>query len=398
MLPLASWENDPERLKTLAFGRARDLLLLDELRSKFPTLDSWLASIGTRWRDGLIMGKLAQRTRSAKHLYGLKYLQTGDLSPFQVPAGLSVFREPKAQWPRARNTYEAPLVLIKEFLKSSPRPVTGVADSDLVYTDAYFAASLGHNNTQSAHLIEAILSSALAAWFFLVTAAEYGIWKRRLFKSDIGLLPIPAPSAAIQTEAGREILALVDRFRQQPVSAEGWSELDEAVFDLYELENVDRLVAADGLRRASWQWKEGRKHATDPADLEEDLLPYATTFLAGIEPWLQSTNRRRMRSEVFKLPLQAPLRVVRFVLENERGASSAEAIDPSGDLAALIGRIGKRLGVRLSSSLVGERELRVHGANEVVIIKPAARRFWMRIAALEDADAVIAESFAGAPA
>jgi hypothetical protein len=48
--------------------------------------------------------------------------------------------------------------------------------------------------------------------------------------------------------------------------------------------------------------------------------------------------------------------------------------------------------------LVGERELRVHGANEVVIIKPAARRFWMRIAALEDADAVIAESFAGAPA
>ena len=62
------------------------------------------------------------------------------------------------------------------------------------------------------------------------------------------------------------------------------------------------------------------------------------------------------------------------------------------------GPVGHQLRVRLGAALVGERELQVHGEDEVVIIKPAARRFWMRSVGFEDADAVIAESFTGATA
>jgi hypothetical protein len=54
-LSLSSWEDAPERLKTAAFGRSRDILLVDELRSRCQTLDTWLDSIGSRWRDGLIL-------------------------------------------------------------------------------------------------------------------------------------------------------------------------------------------------------------------------------------------------------------------------------------------------------------------------------------------------------
>ena len=43
-------------------------------------------------------------------------------------------------------------------------------------------------------------------------------------------------------------------------------------------------------------------------------------------------------------------------------------------------------------------ELRVHGRREVVMIKPNARRHWMGVSALEDADAVIVESFSGSAA
>jgi hypothetical protein len=46
-LPLASWGENPQRLKTAAFGRARDILLLDDLRSRYQELGSWLASIGS---------------------------------------------------------------------------------------------------------------------------------------------------------------------------------------------------------------------------------------------------------------------------------------------------------------------------------------------------------------
>jgi hypothetical protein len=153
---------------------------------------------------------------------------------------------------------------------------------------------------------------------------------------------------------------------------------------------------SDGLLKADMQWKDGRKHAAAPAEITTDLSPYVHTFLKGIDPWLQATNTRRMRAEVFDLPKLAPLRVVRFVLENKTGPSFVTVVQPQGQLAALLARMGELLGVRLSSSLVGERELRVHGPDEVVIIKPASRRFWLRSAGLEDADAVIAESIAGA--
>ena len=105
-----------------------------------------------------------------------------------------------------------------------------------------------------------------------------------------------------------------------------------------------------------------------------------------------------MRAEVFDLPESAPLRVVRFVLEEGYSPSEAEIVEPEGSLGDVLDRIGQRLDVRLATSLSGQRELRVHGRREVVIIKPSARRHWMGVSALDDADAVIVESFSGAAA
>jgi hypothetical protein len=73
-------------------------------------------------------------------------------------------------------------------------------------------------------------------------------------------------------------------------------------------------------------------------------------------------------------------------------------IRPDDKLASVLARIGRRLNVRIARAVTGQRELRVHGPSEVVIIKPAAWRHWMCGSALEDADAVVAESFAGAAA
>ncbi len=89
---------------------------------------------------------------------------------------------------------------------------------------------------------------------------------------------------------------------------------------------------------------------------------------------------------------------MRFVIEEGAGEPTVRMVTPQGQLADVLARIGNRLRVKIATALSAERELRVHGRNEVVIIKPAARRHWMGIAALEDADAVVAESFSGGSA
>lgn len=265
VLPFDEWCADPERLKAAAFGRGRDMLLLDDIRARFQPLENWLKSIGSNWRDGLILGKPERRTRDASYLQGLPLLQTDDLIPFQVPNLEGRFTHPNAQWPRSRETYKAPILLIKEFFKSSPRPITAVADKDLVYTDAYFGAAVPNSNRDAARLVAGILGSSLASWFFLMTASELGVWKRRLLTSDVGLLPLPPQEDALQTEAGRKILALEQAFRTEGTSEDGLTALDAAVFELYGIDEFDQIVVQDGLVRVGWQWSGGRNLSAEPA-------------------------------------------------------------------------------------------------------------------------------------
>jgi hypothetical protein len=169
--------------------------------------------------------------------------------------------------------------------------------------------------------------------------------------------------------------------------------LDEAVFDLYGLNTEDRVVVKDGLYRASWQWQPGREDSVLQADIEQDLRPYADVFLSVVTGWLSVRNKRHMRAEIFRVAPGEALRVIRFVLEDGRDAPKVDVAEPGVGLNELLSRIGKRLNVRLTTALTGMRELRIHARNEVIVIKPASRRHWMASAALEDADAVIRESF-----
>ena len=270
-----------------------------------------------------------------------------------------------------------------------------MAIRDTVFTDAYHGAAFPTRHRKTADILAAILSSSLASWFFLMSASAFGLWMRRIKRSDLVQIPVPDLEAAPRSEAGRRLIRLARKYQRNPPRDADWRALDDAVFDLYGLDEAERTVARDGLFRASWQWKAGRLESAEPALAQPHMLDYARTFLATVDAWLAARKRRHMRAEVFDLPESVPLRVVRFVLEEGYAPPTAELVEPEGSLRDVLDGIGRCLEVRLATSLSGQRELRVHSRREVVIIKPSARRHWMGVSALEDADAVIVESFSG---
>ena len=394
-LPLADWQRNPALLKGALIGNRRDLALLDRLTTSRGALGERLDVLDTGFRRGLAYGN---RAGDASFLRGFPLLNTRDLRPFSLPDDLGSFEATGAQEPRQRDTYRAPLLIVKEFLRRDPRPVVAVSEDDVVFTQSFFGAAFPDARRDVAHLLAAILSSSLASWFFVMTASTFGLWMRRLMCQDIERLPVPDIDASLRSDAGRRLTRLArDLQRQPPTSDEDprWLTLDEAVFDLYGLDDAERVVVRDGRFRASWQWKDGREQSVEAAVPDPHLLNYARAFLSVMDGWLSARKRRHMRAEVFDLPEHAPLRVVRFVLEEGYVPSTAEIIAPEGSARAVLDRIGRRLNVPLAASLSGQRELRVHGRSEVVVIKPAARRHWMGVCALDDADAVVAESFAG---
>lgn len=396
-LRLSDWDRTPFLLKAAAFGRRRDAALLSSLSERFSSLSTQLEAIGTELKDGLIMGNAANRTRDARPLKGLEILGVKDMRPFQMPEILPRFNGVAAQWPRTRERYRAPLLLVKEFLAKSPRAVTIVADRDILNMHGIYGAPLKIADEPIAQLLCGILSSAFAAWFFTMTAAEFALWKRRLLIHDIDQLPAPSLRAAAESKSGREIIDLARNFANGGVSLSYLAALDEAVFDLYELDTAERLVAGDGLLRGGWQWQAGRLDSVSPAGAD-DLHRYAETFNSVVDAWLMARGRRRLRAEIIRSPGRETLRTIRFVLEDAPGPSYVVHIEPTSDLKTLLASIAARLQVRLTDHLVAGREIRVHGADEIVVIKPAARRHWMAVAALEDADSVVVESFTAASA
>lgn len=394
-LSLGEIERQPLKLKAAAVGRRRDLLLMDELTSSNKSLGERLAQLDTSFQVGLIQGASENQTRDARALRGLEVLQVKNMQHFCIPNGLPIFEKSVAHRPRSRETYQAPLLIVKEMLLGIPRLLVAVAERDIVFTNSYFAVPLPQEHTRTAHLLATVLSSALATWFFYLTASEFGIYKRKLLARDLSFLPVPDFKDAVKSEPGQRLLRLENRLRKRGVDEEGWAELDEAVFDLYRLNDADRVVVRDGLLRAGWQWENGRESSVAISDSHTEIVAYAKVFLSVMEGWLSVRNKRHMRAEVIDVPSSSALRVVRFVLEDGPGNASVSVVTPQGDLSEVLARMGRRMNVKIATALSAERELRVHGRNEVVIIKPAARRYWMGIAALEDADSVVAESFSG---
>ena len=391
-LPIASWGRNAALLKAAFLGCHPDLLLLDDLWEKHEPLEARLAALGTQLKTGLIFGN---RSNDAASLKGLPFIRRRSVRPFcLLEDDLSEFDQDRAQWPRRRDIYCAPLLLVSKFMQGTPRPVTAVATRDAVFTDVHYGASFPVESTNAAHLVAGILASALASWYFLMTGSTFGVWIRTLKLKDINALPAPALEEHVESDAGRRVVQLARAFRRQRPDSADWDALDDAVFDLYELDEVDRIIVRDGLFRAGWQWKAGRNESVAPADAG-DLRRYAEAFLSTMDAWLSASNRRRMRAEIYDMAQEAPHRVVRFVLEDRPVPSVAEVVAPDGPLRSVLERIGERTQVRVAEALVGVRELRVHARDEVSIIKPAARRHWLSVRGLEDADAVVRDSAYG---
>ena len=393
-LTLSDWLRRPEYLKTAFFGLRRDLALLSNLTDRHDSLGEQLQALDTEFRSGL---KYGDRSRDSRFLHGLPLLTKADVQPFAVSENPDLFESDRAERPRSRNTYRGPLLLVGEFLEAGGRALCAVAWRDAVFTDAFLGAALPREQLRTAHLLAAILSSSLASWFFLMTGSTFGLSMRRLLLRDIEHIPVPPLNNACDSTAGHHLIELVTTSGTGPLTARHWHEIDDAVFDLYELNVADRIVARDGLVRAGWQWKPGKLASTRAAEIDADLLSYAETFVTAVDSWVRAgeRRRRRMRGEVFDIPASAPHRVVRFILEDGTGPSTTSVIKTEGRLRDVLDRIGKRLNVRIGESLIGQRALRVYGPNEVVIVKPAARRHWMGVSALEDADAVVTDSVSG---
>ena len=400
-LPVASWKRNTALCKTAFLGQKHDLLLVDALCGRLDSLKDRLEALGTHLASGLTLGSPRNRIRDASSLVNQPFLRGGGMGRFAIPSVLPPFGHTRAQWPRAPAIYRAPLLIVKEYITRSNevdaggRAVVAVSERGLVYNDSYYGVPMSSNNTNVPYLLAGILSSGLASWYFLMAGSTFGVWQQRLKPSDIGSLPTPDLEAAVKTEAGLGIVSLVRKFHAHGPDQGEWKVLDDLVCDLYQLNAEERVVVRDGWFRSTWEWKAGQTMACSPAE-KSDLETYARAFMLSMDAWLRAANARRFSAEIYHFGRRAPLKAVRLTLEDHPPPSTQVKIaSPLMSIRDFLDQVSIRLEREIAKELVGLRELRIQNAREVVVIKPAARRFWLGVSGLDDARAVMMESVMG---
>lgn len=376
--------SSPHLLKATALGTPRDRLLLRRMEASATTLGSLLDVFGLKLLDGI--QTLSGDRNDAGHLIGLPFLTAGHLSPRINAASLPRFDRAEIHRPRDRTAFVGPLVLIGEGVRGA-RPAVGVTESDLVYTESFYGISFAGQNRELAFRLGGVLLSAVAAWNLLLTGSEFGIHKRKLLRQDVINLPTPPPEVLLSPDAAPITDAIKALGASNGYENKALAVLDEAVFDVYGLEPHERLVVLDGLERAKREYTKPRREADLPTTATQ-LRSYAKAFLSVINAWQLAVGRDAYGAEILGLRSGAPLRVIRFL---DGGNGEVQRAELDDELNEVLARIGSRIRLPIAERLAAVRELRVHAGAELLIIKPAARRYWTPATGLNDADSALGD-------
>ena len=395
MLHLESWRRNPGLFKSGFVGRLHDHLLLEDLVERHRPLKTRLADIGTAFHLGLTRGK---GSGDVTHLSNMPLLDKTRLRRFSLQtADLPRFEEQNAERPRDPRIYRAPLLIVRENLRKSPRPVVAVADTDIVYTKSFYGVPFRFEHRNLANLLAGILSSSYAAWHLYTAGPDLGVWKRRVLEGTANAVPMPDLVEAEATMSGRRVADIVKEFQQRQgdddPADDDYEELDAAVAELYGFSASERMVIQDGLLRASWDWQKGWLESDRPVGTAH-LRAYAEAFVSKFDAWFQAAKKRRLCATVYETTALEPIRVIRFVLQRRAPPSKVRSVASSDPMAGVLADACMRLNEPSAmDDFARNGEVQLENEREIVVAKPSARRHWLAVNALADARAALDAGF-----
>lgn len=263
--------------------------------------------------------------------------------------------------------------------------------------------------------ITATFWSSLVRYYYFVTTGSWGLWHDEIHLENIVGMPIRLPHEA---DLRDRIVKIVDQLQNLELMPDGlelgaagaWQrlpklerELDEAVFDLYQLSAAERDLVqemctvgldlfyqsqnSDALREVV-RPQTSTGNIADVADAEGGLSSYLHIFLKAWNAELPADAEFVWR--ILSPPSGAPLMAVSFTTQYK---NSARLIDGESDAQlwrAVLERLDRSSHSHENSSRIFvDSFFRYVSDSEILFIKRNERRFWTRTAAREDAESAL---------
>lgn len=294
-------------------------------------------------------------------------------------------------------------------------------DKTFCFRNSVHAIRMDNAEEWERKLLLGIFWSSLARYYFFMTASSWGTWHYEIHLEEILNLPVRFPKTQ---ELVSRIVRIVDELRvKNPVTEDLFSadalttkqdipelerQLDDAIFELYELNDAERDLILDtctiGLNFFY-------NDINSVANQKLELFPDSAQGLAGnlterresqkglegyLHAFLQAWNREMEPDGEFFWrvirPAKIPMIAVVFTTK-EKGIPLPDiSLTDDEEWAQVLERCGKALLQPVSRNVYIDGMVRAVSDTEIIIIKRDERRLWTASLAREDADATLLQA------
>lgn len=305
--------------------------------------------------------------------------------------------------------YEGLRVLVNEGISEGSQPVGTILaqyfEAPFCFYRSVYGLKLLEQDARCHKLFVGILWSSLARYYFFLTSANWGIWHHKLLLHELVTIPVVLDKGNPSTD---KIIAIVDQLRNyhpqkhdllHPTGAaedeirakrRTWEkELDEAVFELYGLNEEQRDLIRDCCEVILPFFYEpfsslGAKPVvenSDPSWIETYARVFSRRWNAYLEDGMEmratlhvGAHDNMVALEFFPADKSDPWDMT------PKNDSWQNVLDQIGDA------LPQPMGV---SQIIVDGVVHAVSDHAVIIIKRNERRFWTRSLAREDADSTL---------
>lgn len=326
---------------------------------------------------------------------------------FDNPEPLSTLRVPIQQRTIRRIgktiLYLGNRLIVKRGISKSP-PKFGeiqvrLTDITFAFTDNFIGFRVDSLTKEQQRILLGIMLSSLAKYYHFLTCSMWGLWKYKIFTSEHMKLPVSFPEDLnLQERILKAVGKLSTIENPPPLFSRGLSnwhemqeELDEAIFDLYDLSEAQRDLVRDMCQVTLEFFYEGTEaQAVKPPSIDW-LESYKSTFL---EVWRDrlAAKGKELEATIFA-PHNGLLVGMTFELVDLGTAQIHDPITEDADWQRWFRRLSGSLLQKHSSQIYIDRTIKELTDSSMFIIKRAERRLWTKSMARQDAQELLTDVF-----
>lgn len=365
-------------------GTPRDLMLIDDLRERFPSLERVAQDRHWQFSTSLVMS--GHGVGHASEPGTIRYVPADSIQPFQVTSSPEErISSEVLHYLRDVETHQGPHVLIRRGVLTGGLLASVFMQDNTVSTNGVFGITGPPGDSENLKLVCAYINSSLARYYHFLTASQWAVERDEILLTEHKSLPCAIPVS--DEGLSGKMVDLVDRIQE---SGDGWDwrqELDELIYKAYGVTSHERQTIEDFLRMViEPHYKDSASDAFGAPSTVE-LTTYAQAFADVFEATTGGT--KTLVPTVYEGT--SSYRAISFRLAPRDTTQERHDMVPEPRLDHLLANLERIATEQYSQSLYSQGKTKVYEADVFHMVKPAERRYWTSSAAYNDADETIAE-------